>query len=122
MASCFQWNHNEFANIQTELLPIGYFSAVCLWLATETFEGAQAELQQAVLATTLGTVLQHSCSLVAHVFSCISPRLSHTIWYACERALILTISLKAPGLHGFPEVGWRGDKADGCMRGRLAIV
>ncbi len=99
VASCFDWHHNEFANIQTELIPIAYFCATSLYLYTETWHGAQTRLmQQAVLATNLGAVLQHVCSLVAHVFSCISPRLSHAIWFVDYAGIVLNFVWNTPAI------------------------
>ena len=42
---------------------------------------ARSPLHTSLLMTLAGTVLQHACSLFSHTFTCISARLSHTVWF-----------------------------------------
>eukprot|EP00965_Chrysotila_dentata_P196301 6177493-Pleurochrysis_carterae.AAC.2 len=72
--------HNEFWNIVTDLLPAIF---LCTSSASIGFgcavAGDQRALQDAFVATTLASAFQHFCSLAAHAFSCVSPRMSHAV-------------------------------------------
>ena len=87
-ASALDPSHNEFFNLATDIVPLVYFSAEALRLATTADGGsgldrggggAAPALSEAVRMCIFATVLQHATSLFSHTFSCCSPRASRTV-------------------------------------------
>lgn len=59
-------------------------------------EPEHATIRQAVEATVWGTVLQHACSLFAHVGFRASARLSHAIWFVDYAGILLNFIWNSP--------------------------
>ena len=77
--SIFSWKHNEFWNIWTDVMPLIYFANVLLQhLPLLTADSPVKD--QAFIYTVAGTVFQHSVSLVAHTYNCLSMDTSNSIW------------------------------------------
>lgn len=86
VVTCLDPNSNEFWNCLTEILPLCHLCLIALEIAGAVdlghdVSGGSNELRRAVIGTLLGSVVQHVCSLAAHVGRSVSPRLSHSIWY-----------------------------------------
>lgn len=91
--------HNEFWNCVTDVLPFFFFGGACAVLAhADAWARTPLELQQAIIATSAGTCLQHVCSLTSHMFTCVSARLSHTIWYVDYAGIALNFVWNAPAM------------------------
>jgi len=91
--------HNEFWNCVTDVLPLLFFGGACALLAhADAWAHTPVELRQAIVATSAGTCLQHACSLISHMFTCVSARLSHTIWYVDYAGIALNFVWNAPAM------------------------
>ena len=89
---------NEFFNAWTEILPIVFFS-YAIYSAQSSdwaYAAAPPAIRAAFVATGLGTVSQHVCSLFAHTFQSCNARLSHAIWVVDYAAILLNFVHNAP--------------------------
>jgi hypothetical protein len=91
--------HNEFWNCLTDVLPIVFFAAALAVVGTsEAFGATPIELQQAIIWTVAGTCMQHACSLISHMFTCVSARISHSIWFVDYSGIALNFVWNAPAM------------------------
>lgn len=96
--SSFLPSSNEFWNVATEVLPLLFFIAAGFALHWAPRDASTAAIQQAVLGTIWSTVLQHACSLIAHVGFRASARLSHSIWFIDYSGILLNFIWNTPPL------------------------
>ncbi|KAG8466419.1 hypothetical protein KFE25_002175 [Diacronema lutheri] len=98
--------HNEFWNCLTDVLPLAFFAASAFALAaTDAFATTPSELRLAIVWTIAGTCVQHLCSLVSHMFTTVSARLSHSIWFVDYAGIALNFVWNAPAM----ALVWRFD-------------
>ncbi|KAJ1620226.1 hypothetical protein T492DRAFT_1079307 [Pavlovales sp. CCMP2436] len=91
--------HNEFWNCLTDVLPCIFFAAAGFAMApSATFKATPPELQSAILWTIAGTCLQHMCSLASHMFTSVSARMSHAIWFLDYSGIGLNFVWNAPAM------------------------
>ena len=71
------------------------------------YNASPAWLRQSFLMTSAFTVAQHALSCVAHIFSAVSARLSHTIWLLDYAGIALINLHNAPAVIfiGWPQLG-----------------
>lgn len=98
--------HNEFYNCLTDVLPIVFFASSGLVLAaSEAFAATPLEMRHAIVWTIAGTCVQHACSLVSHMFTSVSARMSHAIWFVDYAGIALNFVWNAPAM----ALVWRFD-------------
>mmetsp|Transcript_9420 Transcript_9420/g.27485 ORF Transcript_9420/g.27485 Transcript_9420/m.27485 type:complete len:295 (-) Transcript_9420:310-1194(-) len=91
--------HNEFWNCLTDVLPLLWFGCACVIVSTtEAFTNTPPVLRQSIMATSIATCLQHACSLVSHMFTCVSARMSHAIWFVDYAGIALNFVWNAPAM------------------------
>lgn len=103
MITCLDPNSNEFWNVLTEVMPMLHLSLLAFELMGaidlgHDLSGSSRELRHAIIGTLLGSAVQHACSLVAHVYRSVSPRLSHSIWYVDFAGIFINNVWNAPPL------------------------
>lgn len=91
--------HNEFWNCLTDVLPLLYFALAGVELARRpAFASTPPELRAAIVLTVVGTCVQHGCSLVSHMFTSVSARMSHAIWFVDYAGIALNFVWNAPAM------------------------
>ena len=90
-------SHNEFWNITTDWVPmVMFFACAAYFYAANT--AMPAPIREACAMSALFTGVQHTVSLVAHVFQCVSTRVSHSIWYIDYAGIILNFVWNGPSM------------------------
>lgn len=91
--------HNEFWNCLTDVLPIAFFASAGFALtSTRAFAATPLELRHAIVWTIAGTCVQHVCSLASHMFTSVSARMSHAIWFVDYAGIALNFVWNAPAM------------------------
>jgi hypothetical protein len=96
--SAFDPRQNEFWNVITDILPLCFFFAAMIDTVRNepSFHAAPTAIQVSLVSTFFFTILQHACSLFAHMFQCVSPRLSHAVWFVDYAGIVLNFMHNAP--------------------------
>eukprot|EP00308_Calcidiscus_leptoporus_P005580 CAMPEP_0119398766 /NCGR_PEP_ID=MMETSP1334-20130426/141016_1 /TAXON_ID=127549 /ORGANISM="Calcidiscus leptoporus, Strain RCC1130" /LENGTH=278 /DNA_ID=CAMNT_0007422641 /DNA_START=247 /DNA_END=1080 /DNA_ORIENTATION=+ len=92
------WSHNEFWNMVTDLLPAGFLMATSLAAWSQYDSSEDGALLAAYAATTLASAVQHMCSLASHAFCCVSPRISHSVWFLDYAGIVIEFVWNAPAM------------------------
>lgn len=80
-ASIFRRNHNEFANMITDVLPAVFFAAATVATCIMPLDGTPLAFRQTVVGVFASSCVQHLSSLFAHCFQAMSADLSYKVWF-----------------------------------------
>ena len=80
-ASILRRNHNEFANMVTDVLPAVFFAAATVATCIMPLDGTPLAFRQAVVGVFASSCVQHVSSLFAHCFQAMSADLSYKVWF-----------------------------------------
>ena len=97
-ASILRRDHNEFANMATDVLPAIFFAAATVATCIMPLDGTPLAFRQAVAGVFVSSCVQHLSSLFAHCFQAMSAELSYAVWFVDFAGIVQNFAWNGMGM------------------------